>query len=357
MGDIGDTISETIPAVGTSGTTYATNITAFLTEVKTRLEAQVPRTSLAPGDLDLETFSLQNAGYVGFAEADEEPTTPTSTLQCFDGDVYWIHASGAVQITSGNSLNNALLGGITGDYGGSNPAEFKFVDADQEYYAYDDESGGAWARVWAKNFDIAAGATSAVRVRLAYGGASSYTLTLPSPPNNPPGVAFLQMNSSGTVTASSTLTETLTANAYRYVTEEELLIPASSAQAVNTTVLHAGLTLDPNGSTGYIYYPIVVPVGTRIKSWLLYAQKGSNGTKTLNAELVEITSSGFSASVVGSSKSDSQNAPGNIVTLTDTTTKTTATGKSYAVRASGNPASAAGSDFFGDLRVKIDRPT
>lgn len=356
MGNIGDTISETIPAVGTSGTTYATNITAFLTEVKTRLEAQVPRTSLASGALDMETYPIQNASYLGIADGGEAPTTPTSTFQNFDGDVYWIHASGAVQITSGNSLNNALLGGITGDYGGSNPAEFKFVDADQEYYAYDDEGTGAWARVWAKNFDVAAGATSAVRVRLAYGGGSSYTLTLPTPPANPPGAAYLQMDVNGTVTASNTLAATLTANTYRFTTEEEMMIPASSAQAVNTTILHAGLNLDPNSSTGYIYYPIRLPVGTRIKSWTLYVQKASNGTKTLNAELVEITSAGFATSTIGSIKSTSAAAPGN-TTLTDTTTYTTVTGKSYALRASANPAAAVGSDFFGDLKVVFDRPS
>ena len=53
MGDIGDSMP-TIPAVGSSGTTYATNVNLFLTEAKARLEAQVPRESLAPGDLDLD---------------------------------------------------------------------------------------------------------------------------------------------------------------------------------------------------------------------------------------------------------------------------------------------------------------
>lgn len=203
MGNIGDTITQTIPNVGASGTQYATDIDAFLTEVGVRLAAKVPRTSLASGALDLASQPLQNASYVSVAAAGGTPTTPASSIQQFGGDLYWVTGSGQVKITNGNALNTATIGGITGDYGGVNPAQFRFVDADQEYYAYDDFGGGAWARVWAKNYDIAAGATSAVRARLAYGGAGSYTMTLPAA--LPGSTLLMQMDSTGQITTSNTV--------------------------------------------------------------------------------------------------------------------------------------------------------
>lgn len=204
MGNIGDSMSGTpIPPVGSAGTGYATDDNAFMTEVKTRLEAQVPRGSLAPGNLDLQNSALQNAGYVSLHDPGSTPSTPASSLQQHSGDLYWVTNTGAAKITTGNALNAGSIGGITGDYGGANPAQFRFVDADQEYYAYDDFSGGAWARVWAKNFDIAAGATSANRVRLAYGGGGSYTLTFPTAA--PAATNLVTMNSSGNFAADSVL--------------------------------------------------------------------------------------------------------------------------------------------------------
>src|SRR6266550_3465701 len=99
-GNIGDAISQTIPTVGASGTQYATDIDAFLTEVKGRLNVKVPRASLAAGALDLASNALQNASYVSVASAGGTPTTPASSIQQNGGDLYWVTASGQVKITS-----------------------------------------------------------------------------------------------------------------------------------------------------------------------------------------------------------------------------------------------------------------
>ena len=204
MGDIGTPMtSGTVPTVGTSGTGYATTINSFLTEVKQRLEAKVPFSSLLVGALDMANSAVQNVSNLLLYPGTGAPTTPVGSLQRFSNELYWVGASGAVQITNGTALNSAGLGGITGDYGGVNPAQFRFDDANQVYYAYDDFSGLAWAYVRTRGIEIAGGATSLVRARIDWAGSSSYTLTLPAA--LPASQVLLQVTAAGQLTASNTL--------------------------------------------------------------------------------------------------------------------------------------------------------
>lgn len=309
MGNIGDTISATIPAVGSAGTTYATNINLFLTEVKNRLEALVPRASLAAGDLDLDGDALQNADYVLLAAQSGAPTTPTGSLQRYNNDLYWINNAGAVQITSGSTLNTSLVGGITGDYGGANPAQFRFVDADQEYYAYDDYAGGAWARVWAKNFDIAAGATSSVRARLAFGGGSSVTYTLPS--SAPVSTSYLTMDSSGNITTSGAVSTTVTLHA-------AISAPAANSFSTPHTFNGDDWTLGNNAAVP-IYFPLSVPIGKTITGFTVGIIKNSDSTNTITASLFRRATGTGSGAVAGvSTATNNDNAPAAARTLSVT---------------------------------------
>jgi hypothetical protein len=299
VGNIGDTItSGSIPAVGTGGTTYANNLNLFLTEVKTRLEAKVPRASLADGNLDVNGYPVQNASYLGLNTQGSTPSTPIGSLQRYNGNLYWINTSGAVQITSGTSLNTTLVGGITGDYGGANPAQFRFVDADQEYYAYDDFAGGAWARIWAKNFDLAAGATSANRVRMTYGGAGSYTLTLP--PAVPGATAFLQMDTSGNVTATVPVAHTTNISA------AIALAPSPNANKTSGNACDFGNTTLP------ITYPLSVDVGRTISTFSLKISKASDATNTITATIGKSDGISTYTTLTGMTASNSANAPGTV---------------------------------------------
>lgn len=179
---IGDPILPPIPTVGTLGPGYATAVNAFLTEVKTRLENKVPFSSLlASGTLDMLGRPLANAQYVGLAAQSVAPSgAPAGRIEYYNGELYVVTTAGTVQITSGGALAVTSAGGIGGDYGGANPAQVRFVDADQRYDFYDDFGGLAWGYVRALGFDVAAGATSTLRARIAYGGAGSYVLTLPA---------------------------------------------------------------------------------------------------------------------------------------------------------------------------------
>lgn len=339
VGNIGDSMSQTIPAVGTSGTTYASDINLFLTEVKNRLEALVPRSSLAPGNLDLGGYTISNALSVNLYDS-TGVTAPSSSLYQIGSDLYWMNSGGAVKLTSGTTLNTSLLGGITGDYGGANPAQFRFVDADQEYYAYDDYSGGAWARVWARNFDIAAGATSAVRARLAFGGSVSQTYTLPTAA--PAAAAYLQMDTSGNITASNDLSRTTLIPAA--ASTEAFTVSTAHKQHENAWYL--------GNSTNAIVYPIVIDVGRTVSTFTLKISKQSDATNTITAVLGSSNGISTFSTMTGFTASNAANNPG-VVSLTPSspTPFVTAAGNQYAVIVTQSSASPSAIDNIGGLTV------
>lgn len=201
MSTIGDPMTSTIPAVGNSGTAYATDVNTFLAEVQTRLETPLAMSSLLATELDMANNPVTNAEYVLLYP--NTGTIPTSSLFSSDGNLWWQSSSGPAQLTVGSTLNAAALGGITGDYGGANPAQLRYVDADTIYYFYDSFAGLAWAGIKALTVDIAAGSTSTFRARLAFGGAASYTLTLPAAV--PAVTSLVQMSNAGALTASNAL--------------------------------------------------------------------------------------------------------------------------------------------------------
>jgi hypothetical protein len=298
MGDIGTPMGLTIPAVGTSGTTYATNINLFLTEVQSRLEAEVPKSALAAGDLDMDGDDLQNVGYVGLAAQGSAPTAPVGSIQRYNNDLYWINNGGAVKITDGTTINTTLVGGITGDYGGANPAQLRFVDADQEYYAYDDYAGGAWARVWARNFDIAAGATSAFRARLAFGGGASVTYTLPAAA--PVADAALQMDTTGAITASNTFANEFVAPDFKFTGSRVRWFNAGLlGQEIGGAAAHARLgdRWNLGNSTNQIVIPLYVEEEERIGEWAVRLIKTTGAGVTLRARLFKTNPSGSAAQV------------------------------------------------------------
>ncbi len=358
MGNIGDPIvSGSIPAVGTAGTTYASNLNLFLTEVKNRLEARMPKASLADGDLDMNGSAVENASELGLIDAAGAPTTPINTLQAFGGELYWISPDGPVQLTSGGDINVSNFNGITGDYGGANPAQFRFVDADQEYYAYDDFAGGAWARIWAKNFDIAAGATSSNRVRLAYGGGGSYVMTLP--PAAPGSDQMLQMASSGAVTASNTLSTALTAQDYKFTTTQNMVLGPPLVREVGAGPNHTlgDYEFRFGNSTNAAVTHIPLRAGDRVVSILVYMRKSSDATNTLVARFEKCSTTGGTTLIAsGTSAGASSNNPGNITFDFGVLAETLDSTSNYYVRVFQSDATPSAVDAIFGINVSFTRP-
>lgn len=107
-----------------------------------------------------------------------------------DNELYWRTSGGVnVKLTSGTSLNSALLGGFTGDYGqGDEEAEFTSgtgifdFRVDDNTRAYIDCSD-------IRLFEATSGISNAVKLKSPAALASSYTLTLPAA--NPSGATKL----------------------------------------------------------------------------------------------------------------------------------------------------------------------
>lgn len=279
---IGDTITEPIPPVSTAGTGYASQLVAFLQEVKARLEARVPLSSLLPGLFDLDNNAIENAQYVGLYEQTDTSSEPVGSILNYQGNLWYVSASGAAQITSGSSLNAAGIGGINGDYGGANPASVYFSDADQTYSFYDDGGTLAWARIAARSIDIYGTLTETERVRITWGGGSNWTLTLPTAPPAASGT-ILQMDTSGNVTAANTGLDSIALGTNEDVTvsgtgrykhgSRVLSVPFlysnSIGAVIGTSILPRSTLTDPGVriATGQtVYFPIPLPAEKRITS-------------------------------------------------------------------------------------------
>lgn len=187
MGSIGTPVTQVIPALATAGPTYAQNINDFLTEVKTRLEAKVPFSSIlgSGGSLDANNNGIINAHHVALYALTSAPTavsTANLSLSTYNGDLYWVTSSGTLQITSGTALNASGIGGIGGDYGGANPAKENFVDATSTYEFYDDFGGLIWGYTKSKGHYFVSTADNSKYAFVQYGGSGTPTYKLPTAP-------------------------------------------------------------------------------------------------------------------------------------------------------------------------------
>lgn len=282
MGNIGDTISDSAPAVSTSGPGYASTINALLTEFKTRLSARIPLSSLLTNsNLDLNGQALLNAAYLTLANESESPVaSPVNRVAAYGGNLWWVSPSGAVQLTSGASLNAAGVGGITGDYSGAGPMEFRYDTGNTRYDAFANQSTNTWAYVRARGFDIAGSATSAFRARLLFGGTANVSYTLPTAA--PGSTAVMQMSAAGQITASNTMPGTLTGTEFNHTQARfKPFMGSSGAPAAGTTVSIDGPDATFTSSGGTLYYMPEMDNGDIVDQVLLRLNKTSGGDITV----------------------------------------------------------------------------
>jgi hypothetical protein len=196
---IGDVFPYSVPSVGSSGPGFATTINNILTEVISRLSVKVPLASIDfNSTANFAGSTLTNVGFITLTNTLSTPgASPVNRLTAFSGDLWYVSPSGPIQLTTGSLLNSAAIGGITGDYGGANPAQFRFVDADQRYDAYDNFGTSTFALVRARGFDISAAPVSPIFARLAFGGSVTRTYTLPNDPASTADARPVYMDSAG----------------------------------------------------------------------------------------------------------------------------------------------------------------
>lgn len=202
---IGDTFPYSVVTVGTP--TWGGSVNQILNELISRTSTRIPFSVLQGSALAMGNVPVSEASYVGFTEASTTPAaSPVGRIVYYNGNFYLITASGVIQATSGAGLNAAGIGGITGDYGGANPASVRFVDASTRYDFYDsyvaNPATDTWAYLRGRGVDISNGAISTVFASIRYAGTLSATYTLPA---TLPGAgnSVLVLNASGQIEHAS----------------------------------------------------------------------------------------------------------------------------------------------------------
>jgi hypothetical protein len=326
---IGDPFAASIPVVGTAGTQYASDLVTFLREVETRLNVQIPLTSLLAGTFDMDNNAVENAQYLALYEQEDTSSEPIGSLFNYQGNLWWVSATGGAQITTGNSLNAASLGTIGGDYGGGNPASVVFVDGDQTFYFYDDYGALEWARLGARSIDLYGTLDEVDRVRITWPGGSNWTLTLPAAPPAESGT-LLQMATTGTVTVSNSGLQGLT-----LANDEDLTLQGAGRLKHGTriktismcpTQIRTGSVSYPSApsttsqwqaDTGTIYY-VALDMLTENETLESIMFKNNHGSGTHVFEVVGITDGGLELSIASTtSSSNSFTLPVNAVVTSD----------------------------------------
>lgn len=218
MAIIGQTQGLTIPAVGTAGTTYATQINAALEAIEDVLETKITPASLNMNQtLSMANNAIENAAYVGVAEYGTDPSI-AGALYMLNDDLWFKNGDSApVQITSGSNLSLTSAGAIGGNYSDAGSvAEVKYLYASTDYYFFSNASSNLVANLVAGGLtftsELAAGypySVAATTFTRATGG-SSYTATWPNAA--PAGKRLVQIDNAGDVTYENDIDGGLTVN-------------------------------------------------------------------------------------------------------------------------------------------------
>lgn len=329
---IGDTITQPIPVVGTAGTLYASQLVNFLTETKARLEALIPLSSLLIAPLDMAGNGIFDLGYAALYPQADEPASPIGSLQYFEDNLWWVSSAGAFAITDGNALDSTSIGGITGDFGGSNPARVRFTDSTKLYDFWDDFAGLARAHIGMATADIYGTTTSTTRVRVGWAGSpdTSYSLTLPAALPTSTKVRFLSINDTGQILTTQSVTDSLAVAgaiaAGTSVTGATLAYTTALSRSVSPFAAGApgssGAVLDISGywrvgaNVDLVYYPLQTHVGDIVTSWSVACTKNSDATSTIFAALYYQTAAGVQTQI-GTTKTSAAAGPAS-VTLGET---------------------------------------
>jgi hypothetical protein len=297
MGNIGDPLSLPNPAVGTAGTTYASQVQALLAELANRVAVRVPLASIATGDpgqgemLDLGNCGLMNAQYLHmYSQASAPSGAPFGRLASYAGDLYYIDASGAVRITAGATLNAASLSGFTGDYG-LGPEAAEYTALSETYTFWSDQAGGGYGIVTAREFDAVDEASGFV-IKLEPSGAIAADYTIQLPPALPAGgeVSLLAIDGGGGMNMAdllSPITKQFSVNGGVKHDDETQWYPAMhfTAGAISGSPTIGGFFVTGSGPYSVGFLLPAPPVGRRFKGVSVRHYKAGTGTTTCTVQL------------------------------------------------------------------------
>jgi hypothetical protein len=227
MGNIGDSISTLVPAIGDAETAASQKVVDLLTEIKTRLTSKVDQSEiLLSAALSMSTYGLEDAGYVEMLTRASKPsatgTVYTKTVSSVVELFYQDSAGVETQITTGGALNGAAIGGgITGAGYGSGGVALNWNSAGSNYQFKSGSGADAYAAITVDGLQLRDGSSHKVQLE-APAMSADYTLTFPNavPATSalltastggalgyttaPAATSFLLVNSSGVVSYATT---------------------------------------------------------------------------------------------------------------------------------------------------------
>ncbi len=195
------------------------------------------------------------------------------------GEFYMVDATSAIKMTLNGTINVAGVGGIGGDYGGSNPALVSYDTASSQYRFYINGGTLTFADIEAREyFATSNGNTIGVKAPAAL--AASYHVTLPAA--LPATTKELYIGSTGILQTGVGRTITIHGSA----AQPSIELAGVATWNYNTSNALCWTTLG-SATTTKIDIPVTLPAGSIITSYTLYIAKTTNGGTVLASQLGE----------------------------------------------------------------------
>lgn len=237
-------------------------------------------------DLPLANFALTQVKALAMAAVASSTVAALSRalfVNSADNELYWKTSGGVlVKLTSGTSLNAALLGGFTGDYGtGGSEANFNsgtsiynFLRA-ANHRAFLDSSD-------IRLFQGTSGITAAVKIRSPNALAASYDWIFPAA--LPAAQSLVQLGTGGQVVASNVIAtnEHVTVAGTGRFKHGSMDLSVAACAAESSTGTYSGAAIAWTLTTGQlVHFPCPLPAGARVLSIGVITTPTGAGTRTV----------------------------------------------------------------------------
>lgn len=318
MGSIGEAFANTVPAVGTSGTAYASSVNALLDEIVARLNVKVPVGSIAAAqaDLNMNGNSVLNMDGATFTDLGTPPSgAPYGRIAYANGEFYLITPSGGIRLTSEGAIDVSTTGGIGGDYGSGQ--ELADYDTAGELYTFWADLGAfEYAVLKARGFHAVDEVTGRMgRIKVPTSIAATYDFILPA--NDPAsGVSVLVMDNAGQVGFADLVAPTN--DARHGAVELAVNLTAQYVDSTGTPAFDATSLFWGGNAVNVFMVEFVlppIPVGRRLTGAKMRIDQGAASTATMTVYKV---SDGGAPSSLGSANTSLVGAP-QTVTLSGLT--------------------------------------
>ena len=202
----GNPLNLVYPTVGEATSTAVAKLIAMFQVLQADIEAKIlPSEFSWTSDLTAQGHSLSNLSKIQLDNLASAAGLPTGTVYMQSGDIFVQTASGAVRLTLNGQINASGLGGISGDFGGSNPARVTYTDL-TDTYAFTADTND-YSEIECQDIKLRNnGNWTTLKADPAQNVAQTWQLGAP----NASGLALLRQTNAGIVQSTGTITEPIT---------------------------------------------------------------------------------------------------------------------------------------------------